>query len=270
MTATIFRLPGTFNNPALPIVAPLMRSGLVAAWRLYAGEASMHDLSGNGHTLKTIGSPEWTDKGVLCSQNHHFVTDVADMLDCTIILTARPILNADGSESDGPGAGTWRRVNGEPYGVGIWNNGTATIQNINMRTTGPGSSGEIEETTNTFGGNRSKPSSGVMEYAFAAASFDSVNNTSTGRAPRYGESLYATQDWNTQSPFFTLSERPLTLPDGTPNVFVIGAAPGVSNVESQVEVCEVLIYQGALTKEQVEAQYAYSRKFYQEVFGIDV
>lgn len=271
MTATIFRLPGTFNNPALPIVAPLIRSGLVAAWRLYAGGSSMHDLSGNGHSLKIVGTPSWTANGVICNQYNHFVTDVYDMSAMTICVVMRPILDADGSGSSTPGAGTWRQENGVNRGLGIWNNGTSTVQNLNVRTTGPDASGSDRLITNTFGGNRPLPVDGAaMDYAFAAASFNPIANTTQARAPRYSNGNVIDIDWDSTSPNLILADRRLTLDDGDPAPVVIGAAPGVSGVDGEVEICEVLIYQGALSTEQVLSQYEYSKKFYQEVFSIDV
>ena len=43
--ATIMRLQGVnFSNSGLPIVAPLVRGNLVAAFRLYGSDATMVDL----------------------------------------------------------------------------------------------------------------------------------------------------------------------------------------------------------------------------------
>lgn len=269
MAATIFRLSTSFDNPALPIVAPLLRTNLVAAWRLYSGPASIQDLSGNGHTLKATGSPTWTDKGVIVDQNNYFESDVGDSLARTYVAVIRPILSSDGSESDSPGVGNHRRVDGEPYGLGIWNNGTASVQNLNMHTSGINSSGDFFASTNTFGGNRTRPSDGSqMEYAFAATAFDPVNNRSTGLAPRYGNATVI--EWDTASPNYVLEDRPTLLPDGSENFVRIGSTPGVNGLDSQVEICEVLIFDAALTQAQIQQQYEYSKAFYYEVFNVEV
>lgn len=270
MPSTIFRLPTSFENSSLPIVAPLVRSGLVAAWRLYSGESSLYDLSGNGHRLTAVGSPEWTENGVTVGQNDYFVSDVPDSLNRTIIVVSRPVLLEDGSASDSPAVGNRATINGESYGLGIWHNGTTSVQNLNMITTGPDSNDDLVGNTNTFGGSRPRPAgAGPMELAFAAVSYDASNNRTIGRAPRYNVAATSI-DWDSASPYPQLGERPLTLPDGEPNWLRIGNEPGNGSLNAQSVVCEVLIYDGVLSEAQILEQYDYSKAFYSDVFGVDV
>lgn len=59
MSAIIKAVGVKFNNPSLPILAPMITQGLEAAWRPNNSSMGLIDLSGNGHILTKAGNPAY-------------------------------------------------------------------------------------------------------------------------------------------------------------------------------------------------------------------
>lgn len=78
-----------FNNPALPVLGPIIAPGLRAAFRPRADISSMADLSGNGTLTTKVGSPVFTDTGVIGTVANGFTTNLAETKNHTYIVTAK-------------------------------------------------------------------------------------------------------------------------------------------------------------------------------------
>lgn len=96
--STIIRIKGAnFGNPSLPVLAPILRDGLVGAWRFATDSSSLVDLSGNDRQLTLKGEVAYTSRGVIGDIDNGFVTDIPETQSMTLISVFRVPLQVTNS-----------------------------------------------------------------------------------------------------------------------------------------------------------------------------
>lgn len=277
--STILRLTGAaFDNPALPIITPLVSDGLVGAFRPYRSLARTIDLSGNGRRLTLKGSPLFSDFGVIGSSSSGLITDIFETASMTITTVSRMCL--DGvllSDYSGGLAAGYYAV--DPAGGGDAKRGTATMWIPNPGT--PAGTHNLR----AFGLTHARRNSdnlqliisngGVSEAnvdpagrthslpEFVAVTVSAVTNKRIVYIPRLG--IVSEYDGNTNAVPASFANRRLVSPaNGTPNRMHIATLPEGSGYTGtgRIEVGEALFYNRALSADEVARQYALSSDFF--------
>lgn len=285
--STIFRLNGVnFNNPALPVIMPIISDGLVAAFRPANSLAQTIDLSGNNHQLTLKGSPGFTSTGVVGSASAGLITDVPETAALTIMCVSRMRLDS-GNLSDfsgGLAAGFYAvdAVEGDDSKRGsaaMWipNAGTPA-GTYNLRLFGMSHGRKTSDNLQALASSGTVVAANVVpantpnsSWEFAAVTIDTVANLRTVYIPRLGyTNVY---NGNTNPVPLSFANRRLTNPaGGAPNLMHIATLPAGSNYAGtgRIEVGEALFYDRALSASEIAQQYAFSKEFFSRIRSITI
>nr|WP_315041293.1 hypothetical protein [uncultured Moraxella sp.] len=260
MSAIIKAIGVTFNDPTLPVLAPLITQGLVGAWRPNNSSLGLIDLSGNGHILTQVGNPTLTDNSIVVDKNNGFATDVKETIDLTMIVVHRAVK----SDND--------NLPWESFTVGCFydNRGTSIWQSLSTE------ENKVYINAQTYG---KKIADGTMhnrifysrkitvppqktDYIMTAFVVKASDNIMTTYQPQLQATPTNTYDATPEG--YRLDLRHLSDPaTNLPNYFKFGLA----NVEfgnGKSEIAEVLIYNRALNQDEIMRQYKYSQAFLQK------
>ena len=258
MSAIIKAVGVKFNNPSLPILAPMITQGLEAAWRPNNSSMGLIDLSGNGHTLTKAGNPELTETTILVNNTNGFVTDVRETLDLTYFVVHRA--HKDASESNV--ARSWE---GFPVGCFYDNRGTSIFcdyyngqAQINAQCFGKKTNG-AEMQSRLWWLRRSPIQGNTTNWTVSAFVVKASDNQMFGYQPQLQSTPVQTYDATPDG--YRLDLRHLSDPvTRQPNYIKLGIA-NVFFGSAKSEIAEVLIYNRALSQDEIMRQYQYSKEF---------
>ena len=280
--STIIRLRGiNFNNPALPVVSSFVRRGLKAAFRPAGDLSSMVDLSGNGASLTKRGNPSFTSNALRGDRVNGFKTSISESLNQTLIAVFRTVKN--GTEWDGFPLGNYTSTGidvTQRRGMSVWmSQGAGTdpskldlrvATNTHAKLNADGT--YINRSSTYVMHNELDPASRTeTDWAFAAISVNADTNYRKMYVPRYYPSAsYISSDEAASG--YSLANRLRADPaSGVANCFEIASTPDASTSWGGIiEVAEAIIYDVALTDEELFQQYALSKDFMARVRGITI
>lgn len=261
MTTIIKAMGVNFNNPNLPIVAPMITDGLIAGFRPNNTQRGLIDLSGNGHMLTKKGSPELTAFGIKGNAANGFVSDVPESRSMTIFVTSR-IFKSDSGNYHGFALSTYKDTGvttNRGIGVFYYNDDTKVTTNSNI----VAKKLTANEQVNKVAAVRSDlltVSSPATPFKMIAIVIDADKNHFITYDP--ASQSAPTADYDSIYDGFILAGRLLSDPlTGKPNMFEIASYTISGEWDSYSEVAEVLFYDKALTQAQIVQQYQYSKDF---------
>lgn len=238
---TIVKLDTIFNADNLPVLTPLVQNGLVACYRPAKG---LFDLSGNHHQLKVIGNPTITQYGALVDGKNYYETDIKETPELTYIAVYRSIIADDKQPS---------------YVVGIYEGNRASLlfqtQNTKVDI---GSYAAKKNNQGTMGVGalyttiQSSLSPQTTDWVWHAMALGSPNLLTSfvrknGTELRYDENR--TPDYN------------YTVRDLSETNILIGSSVNASHGKTKMEIVEVLIYNKALTRQELDQQLKYTQEY---------
>lgn len=242
--STVIRLKDvSFGDSSLPVVAPLVRDGLVGAWRFNKDNTNAFvDLSGNGHALVNASVADWGDNGVVVNPktlNTGIYPDVS-WSGCTLFAVAK--VSHATYTNDNFILGSWR---GADPGLLLMAWDIPLSNDIKIVPTYKSSpDGGGKKYTNQF----VKTYADKRDYYFAAAITVSGSETNL-YIPALSDQAVRTDALN--GDWFK----------GTNQIIIGGAG-------SAMEVVEALIYNKALNADQIKKQYMLSRSALSAAAGI--
>ncbi|HHC7311915.1 TPA: hypothetical protein ACN30N_004847 [Vibrio campbellii] len=247
--ATTIRLKDVnFDNPSLPLVTPLVRDGLQAAFRFHKDSSNNFvDLSGNGATLSGTGLATFSDNGVLLNdlQMAMDVNQSSEWNGVTLIALSKDI--GDTSVIESFVLGNWSTAGA----LMTWIRDAAypdqTIFNLVTKTT------TLDGLTNTKRTLRHTLPTGHGEYIFHAITIseDSGKTTLSLYLPQYQDGAIASVTYDE------------TWTDHT-QAFAFGGSG------NPVECCEGLVYNKALSPSQIKRQFELTQGWFKTVSGISI
>ena len=261
--ATILRLKNTqFKNNDLPVTAPMIRDGLVGAWRFANSEKSYIDLSGNGRQLSPVnGGPiDITSEGIVTDLEQGLVTDLTE----TPAITLCAVYKIDTSMGT-----SGAMILGNYYSGAGEHGGVSLYSNVSIDQFGAASQSHWYNISTSQNANSSyttiyRP---VGEYIFICQTINTETNTQKTFVPRFNESRVVERDptegiYGDRNP-------------SAGNIHIGCAYPpsvwGTNNTPySQATVSEALVFDRALTDEEAYQQYHLSRSFMARVRNISI
>lgn len=256
-----------FNNPNLPIITPMISEGLQAAFRPNNTTLGLSDFSGHGATLTPQGNPQLTDTSIIVDRANGFVSNVRETTDLTMIVVHRAIKTPTATAENqwlGMVAGTYYN----DRGISVFNNiNTGKNEVDTLGATYAKKTSDVSmQLKNVWLG--SQTANIIQNYQFTAFVLKASDNKVLTYAPfKQSTSLY-TYDGSADGSRLDL--RYLSDPaNGIPNYFKLGIA-NVPFGDGKSEIAEVLLYNRALTQEEVMRQYQYSKDFMQKHRGITI
>ncbi len=259
--ATVIRLRGVnFNNPNLPVVATLVRRGLVAGWRPAGGPTNLIDLSGNGRTLAQVGAPEFTAQGVRGGEAGGYWANVPETPSMTrwCAFRAHPEPMTNFTSWSFVLGGYVAGVSGSQIWLGRSHSATGTGVNaprLNIFTTGE--SPPLESALPPYGSIAHTGSSPTPWFVFGM-SIDAMAETVTTFSPGVEGGFRV---WSPPAGR-SIAARPLA-----PTLRLLSPSPG-GRAEHPVELAEALAWDVALTQEEMLRQYDLTRQFMADTRGI--
>lgn len=248
-----------FSNPNLPIITPMISDGLQAAFRPNNTTLGLSDFSGHGATLTPQGNPQITDKSVIVDRINGFVSNVRETIDLTMIVVHRAIKTSTataGNQWQGMVAGTYYADRGISVFSNI-NTGKNEIDTLGAAYAKKTSDGSMQ-LKNVWLGSQSATTD-KTEYQFSAFVLKASDNKVLTYNPLKQSTPLFIYDGSADGSRLDL--RNLSDPaNTTPNYFKLGIA-NVPFGDGKSEIAEVLIYDRALTQEEVMRQYQYSKDF---------
>ncbi|MEY8247302.1 MAG: hypothetical protein RPT11_02875 [Bermanella sp.] len=249
-----------FGNSALPVVGNMIRSGLRGAWRFGGGYESAADLSGNESILIEKGQVSFTPEGVLGDLDNGFDTGLEPTVERTFIAVFRvPSSVVDLTQHNAMIIGNYTDAS-ERAGGCIWLDDVPTSVNAQSHFY------DAALTENNYNGSSNLKleygSESEYQWLFVASVVTATKQWAyfptqkkLGGATDYldgGNQDYASR---TVSPH---SIELLSVPDSSWG----------RSLDSVVELSEVLIYDRALSLDEVKKQYEYSKDYHLKVKGI--
>ena len=257
-----------FNNPNLPILTPMVSGGLIGSFRPSNAALGLTDLSGNGHQLLMQGSPQFTDKSVIVDKDNGLISDIQETLDMTLIVVYRAIKNAQATGIDqwlGMVAGTYYNDRGMSIFTS-YNDTKNQVDVLGQAYAKKNSDGSVSSKTVWNGSFDNASGIAHTDYQFNALVVNTRSNKLLTYTPARQLSPYSV--YGGFSDASLLSTRSLIDPTTkSPNVFKFGIA-NVPFGDGRSEIAEVLIYDRALSQEEITRQYKFSRDFMQKHRGI--
>lgn len=266
MTTTVIRnLESEIKNPVLkPIYIPFNAvSGAIAAFR---GRFDT-DLTGNGNATSQVGAPTFTEFGILCNKAAGLLTSVADRTDITLVVTYRQpaSIPAPNQSYLYPVGNLAQNNTTTGVGVGIIHSAAAGA-NITQHS---GVIGANSKTDGYLGIAKpaTRPEAASMNWTFVALAVNGTANAANLYVPQQSTQLVPA----TLSSGANLANRSL-LENGLPSFMRIGcwrdgAQPTAASYA--VEVAEVLFFDRALSKPDLDQEYL-NRKAYLQFLGQDL
>ena len=278
---TIIRATGVkFNNNDLPVISPFVTDGLLAAFRPNNSKNGLLDLSGNGHNLTFDGTPQLTDKSMIGDGKNGLLTDVAEPKDVTILVTSRAYRNA-WNNFDGftvttfadPAGNDKDRGSGMFYGQSVNSSGSLDIeisdQVFSKRLADSSYQNRYFATKIAKGVATSGSTSDKTPVNFHGFTVDTVKRQMTAYNMSKQNSPTNFSDELQQG--YDAGKRLLYDPaTGLPNYYRLVSNPNLATWASKVEIFEVLIYNRALTQDEIMRQYQYSKEFMSKHRGISI
>ena len=268
MSAIIKAVGVKFNDNSLPILSPMITNGLVGAFRPTNKTMGLIDLSGNGHTLMQVGNPELTENSVIVNNTNGFSTDIRETTDLTFFIVHRTLKDTTAQTIDL----AWR---GFPVGCFYGNRGSSIFVDY--------ADGFSQILAQTYA---KKVSDGIMQnrlldirrhpvsiqtktpWTVSAFVIKASVNTMFGYQPQLQSAPVKNYDATADGDRLDL--RNLSDPaTGLPNYIKLGIANVIFG-SAKSEIAEVLIYNRALTQDEVMRQYQYSKDFMQKHRGISI
>lgn len=230
---TVIRATGVqFSNADLPNLSPVVSNGLVAMFRPSSAKSGLADLYNKDNQLTIVGNPEFLAHGVRVSKANYLQTNVADTKNSTIIVVFK-INNTQGS------AIVFGNFNIGISGQSVfWQGGVIKSQVI-------GSANYIENLSNNY-------TSGL--FFTVAITIDADNDIAH---------FYNITQGTQQQASGGIANRKL---GATHRIGASYSTPwtGIS------EVAEVIIYDRALSKDELNTQYMYSKDYFKKKHNIDI
>ncbi|HGS4526694.1 TPA: hypothetical protein ACMDNX_002013 [Vibrio cholerae] len=254
--ATVIRLKGVnFNNPSLPVIAPLVRTGLRAAWRPANGMDSLVDLSGNGKSLTVLGNPSFTQNGVKGDRSNGLLTDLIETTSYTYIAVGRIPDGIEASSQQSMLVNNFKDDDADVRGGSVW------LMTGNIRyTSSYYKSGEgVNNQANSILGT----AQGIgNDWQFIVVQIDATTQTQRVYTPTIKGNMTPDerQGWDFAARTI-YADQPLAL---------VAVPYDRWSSASQSELGEVLVYDRALSAEEIQRQYELSKTFWKNHRGIDI
>ena len=276
---TIIRASGmTFNNPNLPTISPFVTNGLLAAFRPNNSKAGLLDLSGNGHKLVFDGAPTLTDKSMIGDGKNGLLTDVAETKDFTILAISR-IYRNQYNNFDGFVVTTFADLDGndKDRGSGMFygqsqSNGKMQVginDQVFAKRLNDGSYQNRYFVTDVAEMAATGTTSDVTPVNFHAFAVDTQKRQMI--AYNMGKQSTPTNFSDEAQQGYDAGQRLLYDPaTGQRNFYRLVSNPNYSRWVSKIEIFEVLIYNRALSQDEIMRQYQYSKEFMQKHRGIAI
>lgn len=262
MATTIIKLPGSdFSGQGLPQTPQLIFEGLLGAYRAKGTDDSLVDLSGNGRTLTKLGLPTVSGNSYKIHSKKGYDTGVVVTPSLTIAAIYRGNQVNPPAGNSGFALGEFNNDVTPMYGAALWYADSSGGNNTQHRTlqTYLRTSDTAQQFINTNIVQKTYDLRNAFE--FIVLTIDSVGNVSRSYAPRLQAAPIETVDYNV-SPVGSLANRKLTDSAGVPYTHNIGFVDDNTYVNSDMEVCEALIWNRPLTDAEVTAQYLASKTYW--------
>lgn len=249
---TVFRATGQlFENDNLPTITPFVTRGLVAAWRFNSSPSSMQDLTGNNNTLEKIGNPVFSSVGMKGDAMNGLVTSILETRSLTYISVHKAV----------PVATEHRAFAVSCYnpsgttGTGFWVDNNYVVKS----TTAAFKNSTALNNFNIF----THVGSNAENYIFTAHVVDADKNEIRGYNPSI--SSVPTPNANLTQSGQILASRAISGSN-----FVKIAASELPSWNAESHIIEVLIYDKALSSDEVYQQYIYSKEAIKKQYNINI
>lgn len=257
-----------FDNPNLPVLTPMISNGLVASFRPTNASLGLIDLSGNGNQLATQGAPQLTANSAIVDKNNGFVTNVRETTDLTLIVVSRAIKNPQASGENqwlSMVAGTYYNDRGSSIFTG-YNSTKNEVDTLGQSYAKKMTGGTVSSKTVWLGSQSA--ATNQTDFKFTALVVKATDNKILTYNPAKQTAPLFIYDGSTDGS--RLDMRNLSDPTtNQPNYFKLGIA-NVPFGDGKNEIAEVLIYNRALTQDEIMRQYKFSRDFMQKHRGIAI
>ena len=269
--ATIYTLKNvTFNkaNKKFHSVKPALlknslERSLSGAWR-FSNRLPLTDISGNGSKLSAIGNNiQFTEHGFIGTLTNGFRTNIKETPSYTLIAVSRlPTINDGAIFMVGNHIGSNNSDTSHGYGGSIYytTNSTSGIATPKTQSFGVNTITDVQDNSHIIS------TSDVTEnqFIFSCMTLDADSETMSNYIPTLGfnstldnsDFLYSTREL-TPEPFHIAARIPFTTYNS-------------SQIETPIEIAEVLIFNKALSKEEIDMQYEISKKFMEKEHGITI
>jgi len=246
MTTVIRATGGKFINTALKNVSPLFRDGLVAAFRPNSTPNGLDDISVNGVTLTKKGNPVLLPDGVAGDYQNGYEVNVTETESITMLAAVK----------------LHKKPDGDYYAslfLGNFKSGTG-IPSVSLYVYGrPGgvldfkASAMIKDAFLQTADVRVTPTS---DYFYAAMKLDAATNAITLYVLNKGvrNTVVASSG--------TIAGRPLLASDNR-KINILSTSTHGTFLPSNATILEVLIYNRALSDDDVYKQYGFSKSYWQ-------
>ena len=258
----------TFSNADLPVLSPMISNGLVASFRPTNASLGLIDLSGNGNQLTTQGAPQLTANSTIVDKNNGFVTNVRETMDLTLIVVSRAIKNPQASGENqwlGMVAGTYYNDRGSSIFTG-YNSTKNEVDTLGQSYAKKMADGTVSSKTVWLGSQSA--TTNQTDFKFTALVVKATDNKILTYNPAKQTAPLFAYDGSADGS--RLDMRNLADPTtNQSNYFKIGIA-NVPFGDGKAEIAEVLIYNRALTQDEIMRQYKFSQDFMQKHRGITI
>lgn len=252
----------TFSNADLPVLSPMISNGLVASFRPTNAGLGLIDLSGNGHQLTTQGAPQLTANSAIVDKNNGFVINARETTDLTLIVVSRAVKNPQASGEDqwlGMVVGTYYNDRGSSIFTG-YNSTKNEVDTLGQSYAKKTTDGTVSSKTVWLGSQSA--TTNQTDFKFTALVVKATDNKVLTYAPAKQSTPMFIYDGSTDG--YRVDLRNLSDPTtDQPNYFKLGIA-NVPFGDGKSEIAEVLIYNRALTQDEIMRQYKYSQAFLQK------
>lgn len=246
MTTVIRSSNSVFNAENILPSGSLVLDGLVAAFRPSNKQDGLIDLSGHGHILTKMGSPTLTSQEMVGDSSNGYTTDIDETVNLTYIAVYKVL----------PTSGNYQSLaincfnNTPAEGSSIYSGAASAKAELRCASTvlvaSTGSSAVLNHPL-----DNPVSSADVSNYIFVAH----VVNAATGNILSYtpvNGAIVSTEQGVGRS----LANRPLSR-----RKVSLAYSPTTPTWLGKSHIAEALIYNKALTAEQIMMQYNYSKAF---------
>ena len=251
-----------FDNPNLPVLTPMISNGLIAGFRPNNSTLGLTDLSGNGYELTKVGNPTLTDKSIIVDKANGFVTNVRETTHLTLIVVSRAIKNPQASGENqwlSMVAGTYYNDRGSSIFTG-YNSTKNEVDTLGQSYAKKMADGTVSSKTVWLGSQSA--TTNQTDFKFTALVVKATDNKILTYSPTKQTAPLFAYDGSADGS--RLDMRNLTDPTtNQPNYFKLGIA-NVPFGDGKNEIAEVLIYNRALTQDEIMRQYKFSQDFMQK------
>lgn len=237
MTTVIRSSTSVFDVENVLQFGGFVRDGLVAAFRPSSGQGGLIDLSGHGHILTKIGSPTLTSKEMVGDSVNGYMTDIYETPNLTYIAVYK-VLPTGGSYS----AHAITCFRSPKYGSSIYAGNAGLRASTSIKETSTGTDELLAKDVGY---------SDMEKYVFVAYVVNSETGVVTTYAPAIGPAINTPQGDGWSIANRSLSQAKVSLAYNASLSSWLGTS----------HIAEALIYNKALTAEQIMQQYYYSKGF---------